>query len=306
MTVPPLNGSSPYGPILTGIGVLNAGKISDSAKAAFVSDVILLLTNGNANGATLSPIGSIFPLPPVPGPEVPVLVPPGLEPIFWFGPDPTAPLQEPALLSEADTPFWHQIFIDGLFQGTATALDLAGNTPLFPMFDISAPFQLPPLPLPFTLPDLAAALKLPVPKLLLKLPTLGIQLSLPSISIPSIPIPALPKLPPLPMLPQFLLGLFQLPFQLLLKLLVPPDISLIFDLPNLPAAVFKVAFGLILDLFISLGIPSPFPLLPKAFIASIIVYLKNVIAMVCCVIVGNIVGMGAMAQTVGVTLGLLK
>lgn len=302
-----LAAKTPYDPVLTGIGVLTAGQISDAARAAFVADVGLLLLKGNAKGSTLVPIGSLFSLPPVAGPNVPGFS--GPEPLFWFNPDPAplAALQVAALSDPTKTGYWHAIFIDTLFQQVAVALDLPGNTPLFPMFDISAPFGIPPLPLPFTLPDLAIALDInPLPKLLLKLAGLNIKVSIPSVSIPTIPIPQLPKLPPLPLLPDFLLGMFQLPFKLLLQVLVPPDISLVFDLPNLPAAVFKLAFQLVLDLFTALGLPSPFPLLPKAFVASLIVYLKNVVAMVCCVIVANIVGTGAMAQGVGIVLGLLK
>lgn len=311
----PLQAATPYDTSLYGIGLLDApgGKISDAGKKAFVADVIKLLTLGNANGATLAPIASIVPIPPpgVPGTNDgkvlgPTLLPPFLEPLFWFGPDPTAPLQAPALLDPTQTPMWHSIFIDTLYQGTADLLDLPGCTPLFPIFDVSAPFGFD-LPIPFALPDLAAKLGIPlIPKLLIKLAQLKIKLSLPSISLPSLPSITLPQLPPLPDLPNLVIGLILLPFKLMLKLLVPPMVSLAFDLPGLPTVVFKLAFELLLELFASFNLPvPPFPLLPKAFIASLLVYIKNIIAMTIVDIIVNLVGTGSIALGVGVLLGLV-
>ena len=303
----PLIAKTPYDPALTGIGLLKNGKVSDSGRARFVEDVVLLLTLGNRSGRTLAPIASLFPLPPIPGPVVPNLniLHPGTEPIFWFEPDPAAALLTTTLLDKKKTAYWHTIFVDTLYDQTAVALDLAGNTPLFPIFDVSAPFGID-LPIPFTLPELAAKLSITPPELAAKLVDLNIKLSPPSLSIPTIPVPTLPKLPPLPLLPDLLLGLFTLPFKLLIKLVVPPKIDILLDIPNLPKAVFTIAFDLLLDLFKELGLPSPFPLLPKAFVASIIVYLKNVVAMVCVDLVAQLVGTGAIAHGVGLVLGLVS
>jgi len=310
----PLNASTPYDNSLWGIGLLDApkGKISQAGKDAFVNDVIKLLTVGNANGSTLTPIASIVPLPPpgVPGTNgndlmAPTLLPPFTEPVFWFGPDPTAQLQKPVLLDASQSPMWHSIWVDTLYQGAADLLDLPGNTPLIPIFDVSAAFGFD-LPIPFALPDLALKLNLTPPQLLVKLASLKIKLSLPAISLPNLPTIALPQLPPLPQLPNLVIGLLTLPFNLMLKLLVPPKVSLAFDLPNLPTVVFKLAFELLLELFLSFNIPlPPFPLLPKAFIASLLVWMKNVIAMTVVNIVTNLVGTGTIAQGVGTLLGLL-
>lgn len=302
----PLNAKTPYDRALTGIGLLQGGKISDSGRKRFVEDVVLLLTLGNHNGRTLAPIASLFPIPPIPGPKIPSLNPlhPGLEPIFWFDPDPLAAILTTTLLDRQKTAYWHTIFIDTLYDQAAVALDLAGNTPLFPIFDVSAPFGID-LPIPFTLPQLAGKLSITPIQLAAKLVDLNIKLSPPSLSIPSIPVPKLPKLPPHPLLPDLLLGLFTLPFKLLIKLVIPPKLDIVLDIPNLPKAVFAIAFDLLLDLFKELGLPSPFPLLPKTFVASIIVYLKNVVAMVCVDLVAQLVGTGAIAHGVGLVLGLV-
>lgn len=302
----PLNAKTPYDHILTGIGLIEGGKISDAGKKAFIEDVILLLTLGNRDGKTLVPIASLFPLPPVGGPPFSNLniINPELEPLFWFGPDPLAALQATTLLDENSTPFWHKIFIDILYTQTALALDLPGNTPLFPIFDVSAPFGID-LPIPFTLPDLAVKANIqPLPKLMIKLADLGIKVSVPSISIPSLNIPQPIELPPFPKLPELLLGLFELPFKLLISLLIPPKIDLAFDLPNLPKTIFGLAFDLLFELLKGLGLLE-IPLLPKAFIASLLVYMKNVISMVCVDIIGNLVGVGSIALGVGIVLGLV-
>lgn len=310
---PSVQPGSTYKPILTGIGLLQGGKLSQAARDAFVNDVLKLLALGNASGKTLIPIGSLFPLPPIGGPLVPNLNPfaPALEPIFWFGPDPFVALQAPVLRDETQSPFWHQIFLDILFEQTAVAMDLPGNTPLFPIFDVSGAFGID-MPIPFTLPDLAikltAKLSFPfLPSLMIKLAGLGISLKPPILSLPIPPLPSINfQLPPFPQLPDLLIGLFLLPFKLILSLLIPPNMSLVLNIPGLPSVVFKVAFQLLLDLFASLGLPTnPFPLLPKAFIASLIVYMKNIVAMACCDLLGMLIGTGGLTQGVGKLLGLL-
>jgi hypothetical protein len=308
--------ASPYGKILTDVGLIGAnGKISNAARQRYVADVSLLLINGNHKGKTLFPISEIIAMPPIPGPIVPSLNPLISKPenFFWFNPDPILALGTIALLNKNhETDFWHQIFIDFLFEKSALMLDLPGSTPFFPIFDASGPFGVE-LPLPFTLPDLAAELKILPPELAIKLAKLGIKVALPSLptlpEIPTLPIPLgfpggipLPfiALPPFPMLPELLLGLIKLPVTLIGSLIT--DISLAFDIPGLPKKIFDLAFKALLLLLDGLGLLN---LLPKTFIASIIVYMKNVIAMVCVVIIGLLIGSGSITKSLAIMLGLI-
>ena len=141
---------------------------------------------------------------------------------------------------------------------------------------------------------------MPPPKLLIKLADLGIKLSPPSLPIPPIP-PSLPNflpnvpgltLPGLPALalPELLIGLIKLPFDLLVKLAIP-DVGLILDLLSFKFdAVFNLAFDLVVKLLQPL-----IPIVPKIIIASILIYLKDVVAMVIVDIVGLIIGAGGAA-----------
>ncbi len=311
----PLIAKSPYDNVLTAIGLLENGKISQSGVDAFVDDVALLLTVGNVGGKTLKPISSLFPFPPLPGP----LSGPLKQELFWF----SATTSAGAIIALKDpkkSPIWHTIFIDTLYQNVAKLLDLQGNTPLFPIFDPSAPFGVE-LPFPFSQIDLIKAIKTTPPQFLAKLAKSGIKLSLPSLPIPALPslsptfvkfdasgIPSLsisPTLPPNPTLELLVGGLIKLPFSVLTSLLVPPQTKLVYDLPNLPKLVTETVFETFLEVLKSVGF-NLVTLLPTELIASIMVFLKNVVAILCVVIVSNILGTGTIALGVGKTLGLVK
>lgn len=308
----PLNASSPYAPVLTGIGLLQDGKISQPAIDTFVANVALLLTAGNHEGKTLIPIASVIPLPPVPGPKI------AGEDLFWFDPDPVGGVIAAALLDRNKSSMWHAVFIDLIYSTTATLLDLAGNTPLFPIFDPSAPFGVD-IKIPYTPPELASKLKVAPPQLLAKLAGAGIKVSIPAFQIPSVvpPLPQVPKFdetgkllsvslgkfPDAPALPDLVIGLIQLPIKLLINLVLPPSIKLVADIPNLPKLVFTAAADLLKSLLDGLGLVVG--LIPKTLLATLIVYLKNVVAMVCVVIVSQIVGTGNFALGVGQLLGLV-
>lgn len=305
----------PYSGILTGVGLIDGGKLTPKARSTYVDEVLGLLATGNAEGKGGSPTTQIFsslvPLPPVPGPVIFNVTTLQSEPLFWFGPDPLAAVMATLLKDEKKTPVWNAIFPDLLYAKTASALDANGATPLFPLFDVSCAFpDLEGFPIP--IPDLAAKLKLTPPKLLIKLAQLGFSLSPPSIPLPPIP-PSLPDflpkvpgltLPGLPSLalPDLLIGLIKLPFDLLVKLAIP-DIGLILDLLSFKFdAVLKLAFDIVVKLLEPL-----IPIVPKIIIASILIYLKDVVAMVITDIVGLIIGAGGAAtKTVAKATGLIS
>lgn len=294
--------SNPYGPILTGVGLISGGRLTDAARTRYVEEVIALLVTGNRNGRGGSPTTQLFsslvPLPPTSGPEIFNVTTLKSEKLFWFDPDPFAALIAAVLLDKSASPVWNALFPDLLYGKTAVALDANGSTPLFPIFDVSVAF--PNIKaFPLTLPELSIQANItPLPKLLLKLSELGIQLSLPSLPIPPIPpalptfgLPALPglTLPGLPdiFIPELFLGLIKLPFDILIKLIAPPDLGLVLDLPGLPKLVLKIAMEIVIDLLQPL-----IPIVPKLLIASILIYVKDVVAMVCTDLVGMLVGAG--------------
>lgn len=300
---------NPYGPILTGVGLLEGGKLTKAAKDKYKLEVLALLATGNADGKGGSPstkiFNSIVPLPPIPGPVIPNVTTLQMEPVFHFGPDPLAALMA-STLTEENCPIWYAIFPNLLYEKTAVALDMNGATPLFPIFDVSAAFDID-LPIPFALPELAVKLSMPLPKLMIKLPTvLKIPPPLPSIPLPPIP-PALPDLalqlpiPPLVLL-DLCIGLIKLPFDLLLSLVLPPKLDLVLDLPGLPKVVLKLALDIVLKLLLDLGL---LLIVPKLFIASLLIYLKDVVAMVCTDIVGALLGAGNIAKGVAGLTGLV-
>jgi len=306
----------PYGPILTGIGMLDSGKLTPAGKAGYVADVLGLIAKGNAKGAcsgcsagTQLFAGLIGGLPPVPGPPIVNVTTLAVEPLFWWDPDPVAALMATLLVDDTKTPIWNAIFPDGILATTATGLDLIGNTPLFPLFDVS--LLVPTLNIfPVPLPELAVKLNLLPPQLLIKLAGLGIQLKLPS--LPSIPVLTLPSfgLPPdlalkaALAIPQLVIGLIELPFKLIIKLLLPPDISLVIKLLTLDiSAVFNLALSLLIELLVSLDL---LLITPKLLIASLLIYLKDIVAMVCVDLVGQLVGSGgALTKIIGTGTGLI-
>ena len=301
----------PYGPILTGIGLLQGGKLSPAGLQSYTSEVLQLLAGGNAKGQSpaLAPWGTLIGgFPPVPGPTIVNVTTLSEEPLFWFGPDPIAELMAATLIDDTKCPIWQTLFPNGIVSTTATALDLPGNTALFPLFDVSVAF--PNITVfPIALPDLAVQVGIPLlPKLLIKLAGLGIKLSLPSLpSLPTLTLPSFGFPPSLALqaaiaIPQLILGMIELPFKLLLKLLLPPNLSLILDLIQFKfTAVFNIAFSLLLELLLPLV-----PIVPKLIVASLLVWLKDTVSMLCVDLVGMIVGSGGfLTKSVGIATGLI-
>jgi hypothetical protein len=299
--------ASLYGPILTGVGLLQDGKLPKSAKDKYLIEVSSLLLTGNEGGHGGSPttkiFSSLFPLPPVAGPLITNVTTLSTENAFWFKPDPFATLIATQLNDPNNNPMWHIIFEDILLEKTAVALDINGSTPLAPaVFDAS--FLVPNISFPPTPPDLAIGLNITPPELAAKLIELGISLQIPSIpSPPNIKFPDINlPIPPL-VLVDLCIGLIKLPFDLLLKLVLPPAIDIVLNLSGLPKLVFDLAFDIVLQLLIDLGL---LLIVPKLFIASLLIWLKDVVAMICVDIVGLIVGAGGgMTKSVAVLTGLV-
>lgn len=306
--------ASLYDPILTHAGLLQGGKLSQAAKDRYVTEVLALLVTGNADGQGGSPFTRIFnsivPLPPIPGPLI--FNPSTLkeEPFFWFGPDPLAAVMSTQLVNRDNNPVWHAIFVDLLYEKTALAFDLPGTTPLFPIFDISVPFG-GALPIPFTPPDLAAKLSVTPPELAVKLIGANLALSLPSIPVPPIP-PALPapidvsivaNVPGFALM-DLLIGLIKLPFDVMTQLVLPPSIDLVatVKLPSLPGVVLKIAIDALLGLLTSLGM---LVTIPRIFVASLLIYLKNIVGMLCADIVGMLLGAGDISNGIAGLTGLI-
>lgn len=295
---------NPYGKILTGVGLIDGGKLTEAARTTYVNEVIGLLTTGNADGKGGMPTTKIFssllPLPPIAGPTIFNVTTLQPEPLFWFGPDPLAAMMATLLTDKQKTPIWNAIFPDLLYAKTAAALDANGSTPLFPLFDVSIAF--PDLEgFPIAIPDLAVQANImPPPKLLIKLADLGLSLSPPSLPIPPIPPPFPPFMPIMPelslpglpslALQDLMIGLIKMPFDLLVKLAIP-DVGLILDLLSLKLdGIFNLAFDIVLKLLEPLV-----QIVPKILIASILIYLKNVVAMVATDIIGLIIGANGVA-----------
>lgn len=299
-----------YDPILTSIGLLESGKLTKKASDKFWDEVTALLILGNVNGKGMpNVITTVLPIPPV-DPIPPILnVSTGkVEKVFWFEPDPTATIAATFIKDRKNAEMMHIIFLDVLFEKTAQLLDMKGQTPLAPIFDVSAVLPDINLPLPYTPPDLIAKLKITPPELPKFLAKLGIKIPPDPPSFPA--IPTLPKLPtialqlPAPplILELFIEKLFQLPFLVLKKLFLPPNLSLITDLPNLPALVFKLAFDIVLSLMVEFNMMA---VVPRTFSAAILVYIKNVVGMIVTDLIGLIVGTGGIAKTGAQLCGLI-
>jgi hypothetical protein len=297
-------------PILTHCGVVDtSGKLIPSGRAAFVADVIALLTAGNADGKGLLLAKALgVPVPPVGGPPFPApqLVPPGIpiEPIFYFGPDPTAILSTPYLMDPKG--LWSQIFVDGLYAAIATALNLPGSyvPPLFDpsIYGIDFSFKL-----PGDLPTLAA--KLPtvlapqIPKLILKL------------GVPSLPIPAPPAIPPifsipnfpppLPIPPPINFGIGLAFPDLFIKFLAGIPSLIIPAVPTSLPDLFLKPFSVLLELFFKIAAElNLFLTSPKLLVATMLVIIQNVVTMIVCDIIGMILGSGDIVKAFAVFGGL--
>lgn len=304
--------ASPYGKILTGIGLIDGDKLSQSAKDGFIDEVGTLLRTGNANGvggsATTKIFSALVRLPPSAGPELSVGTEGDSANAFWFPADENADVIIDKLKNEETA--WHKNILIGMYEKVAKQLDANGSTPFFPVFDSSIAFpnvkKFPILP-----PELAVkANQLPPPKLLAKLASLGIEASAPSPPSPpsvapeikdySVPGVEYPGPPPI-VIDKFMNDMSNMPFTVLAKLIAQPDISMAVNPTGLPDTVFKKAFEVVTS---SLDDSDIVKVVSPLFTASMIIYVKNVVAMICVDIIGMLVGAGgsmtkAMASLTG-------
>ena len=295
---------------LTDIGYLKDGALSDSARVAFLDNVAMILDAGNvgdpaffllhvAKGTPLSDEGVLIPLAP-------------LGSMFWPG------IWD--LESHAEQfPTFHQIILDTMMQGVAVGLDIPGNTPFAPIMD-------PTLPLP------ALDLELPplgLPDFALMIPTFPISLfemfDIPAVDWPALilklPLPKIPPdipLPPLPPLPiDIALSLdiplppaIPLPFPYLDFIMIPFDLFLVLvlDLPGLLAALPNPMWIIewIIEKIIEIILKIIPPLLAAvAFLASIVVWVKNIVVILALCIVASILGAGLIVTILAKFFGLL-
>ena len=297
-------------PILTHAGVLDAsGKLTDSAHAAFVAQVIALLTTGNVGGKGLLLSRAIdVALPPVGGPKLPAptLINPTLEEqILWFGPDPTVVLSTPYLMDRNG--IWSKLFVDGFYAGILKALNLNGTyaPPVFDptIYGIDFDFDL-----KVDLPTLA----IKIPEIITpKLPDLLLKLGIPKLEIPPfpaipplpiIPLPPIPTPPPIPGLdPRFNVTLVLPEFFMQIAIGIPPLI-----IPSIPLSIPDL-FPIIplIDLFLEVMIKLNIALVsPKLLVATMLVMLQNISIAIACDIVGLFLGSGSIVKAVATFGGL--
>jgi hypothetical protein len=301
----------------SGVGMLDLqGNLTQAARDAFTTQVILLLTSGNANGKGAK-ISSLLGIPFPPPSGVKVLDPDKLltdptDPLadlFWFAPSPFAPLTFDTL-RDPNGAYQKQI-ITNLYQPLIKAMSLKGNAIAPPILDYSG-FLPPDISIDLTLPDLPKIAAV-VPNVL-ALQALGIDLGdipsfvanlaavIPSPSIPEIPTPPIPQYE-FVIFSKLFSGILALPFKLLPELITkfsPPSL-LAPSPPELFNLILGLFFGLFLDLLKTLGLVL---ILPKLLIATCIVLIQNTVAAMAPMVVSQIIGTGLVVKTIGQALGL--
>lgn len=312
--IAPTSPPSPNKKILTHVGLLKDGKISQKAKDRFIDSVVAVVAGGNNNGKMpgVIPIDPSLPtfldlvgvgMPPSPaGVKFLNFSTFKMEDQFWFDPDPVLAVLYTDMKNIEKYQPWHSVWIDTLYEGMANALDVVGNTPFFPLIDWTFAFPGISIPLNLGLQFVSYMLNLPTLDFMVKLPGIGFKIP--------------PTLPPFP--PSFKLPTLSLPslsldinfnlkilFELFLKL---PSIilDLIVKFPNinlpmfgLPSLVIKLIFNLILPFF------KIVPIVPKLIVATLLVLIKNLVGMIVCDIIGLVVGTGTIVTAAATKLGLV-
>jgi hypothetical protein len=315
-----------------GAGVLGSdGKLTPTARAKFVTDIVSVVANGNQDGTGIKYTG-FLPLPifPSAGPKV-ILDPlrPDGENLFWFKAEPLALATLP-ILSDPNKEF-QKLIVTGLYEPLVQMLNLNGDHPLFPVFDPTCVIDLGKFPniqlgdipsilaklaiqfaamaVPSTLP--AAKIKLAVDfgisdlhiadTLKLLVPPVPPKPPLPP--IPSIPIPLVP-VPKAgiatPNFPDLALGVFKIPtalFPQLITLVISPSI----DPPALLLKIIGLIVDAILTLLQALGLLTG---LPKLLLATMMVIVKDLAVMLLCVVIGRVLGTGALVKIIATLGGL--
>jgi hypothetical protein len=304
-----------YEPVLTYVGFLENGKLTKKAIDQFISETGLLINQGNIDGKTLVPLATILSIPPIKTLQLAS----GFD-LFQFPPVPiVGPLIVNTLKDRSTAEMWYTIFIDTLLPSIASLLNIAGATPLAPIaFDPSGIFDLDPkvkIPLPFTPPDILKGLKVPmlIPEIVAKLPSISIPKipSLPSLDFPTLYIHKTPNIKLLipsiadMTLPKFMLGILKIPILALQQLLVPPKLDIVLPLIKAPpdiSAIVKIVFDLLLSLLQDIFDLTAFPV---TLIASLVVLMKDVVAMLVVVIISQLLGTGNIVKAASGLVGLI-
>lgn len=307
-------------PILGPVGVGLVGddnKLTQTARDAFVAQVILLLAGGNLDGKGPK-ISSLLgiPFPPIPGPKLidpdRLLLTPNdpLGDLFWFNPSPIAVMTTPMLVDpEKD---YQKIIVTNLYEPLVKMLNVPGNVVAPPLFDPTCFFEV-----DVEIPEFLADLNLALPNPALQVdfankydidPSLVAKFALDIVKIPAAPpVPPPLPIPPLPefdfiIFPDLFLAILTLPLEIL-----KPDfvISLItVPVPD-PGEIFLKIVGIAIDIVLkALEAIGLLAILPKLLIATIIVLMQNMVCMMVCDIVGCVLGTGQVVKTVGSLLGL--
>jgi hypothetical protein len=303
-----------------GVGVLGSDeKLTQAARDSFTSQVITLLTSGNADGKGAK-ISSLLGIPFPPPANIKLFDPDRLltnpaDPmgdLFWFDPSPFAPLTFDSLRDPESG--YQKIIITNLYESLMKVMNLNGNAAVPPILDYTG-FLPPNISIKLTLPDLpkiAVALPNGIPAL----EALNLELG----DIPSfvaniatiVPTPSIPSLPSIP-IPEFDFIIFPKLFEMLLtlpitllpkliaKLSVDPLKLLTPSPPELFNLVLQLIFGLILDLLKEIGLLT---ILPKLLVATFIVMIQNAVIALLCMAISQVIGTGLVVKTVGQALGL--
>jgi hypothetical protein len=318
-----------------GAGLLDSnGKLTKSARDKFCVDVLSIMANGNENGMGLLHTVPPLPLPvfPVPGPKVAISITnPSGEDFFWFKPDPLIALASTPVVLDPQKEY-QKLIIDKVYEPLCGMLNVSGKTSLGPVFDptifvdLSKPkfanIKLPDIPsllaeiiiqanlaapgLP-TMP--AAKIKLALDYGISDLKILDlIQLVLappiplpPIIVIPEIPIPPLPSSGiPSFIMPDLVLGLFKIPLDLLPQLITLIT-SISIDPMDLFTKIIELIVKMVLSILEKLGMIVG---VPKLLLSSLMVIIKNMTGMLLCVIIGSLLGTGALVKIVSTLIGL--
>lgn len=303
---------------MTHIGLLDSnGELTQPARERFIAEVLMLLQNGNRDGKGMRNIlTEILPIPPTdPTPSFIDPITGAEEQLFYFGPDPFAPLMLAILPDKTKCPTYHAIWLDGMFAGIAKAFNVEGAAVAPPVMDPTIAFPNVKLPDPIKLPiltppefpkflaELMAAPEIPkfIAEFTAKLP--DILPPLPKFpELPSIPMPDMPGMPELA-LPKITIELLTALFP---KIFVPAFlIDLITKLPDLPGGLFKFVWSIVFDLLVEILKLIPIPPSPKSLIATLLVTLKNIVVMVIVDCIGLAIGAGAICKLVATVFGLV-
>jgi hypothetical protein len=309
----------------------NSDKLTQAARDRFISEVILLQMNGNANGMGVSKFNPLLqiPIPPIQGPDVPSLniLGPKTQPLFWFSPDPFALLSQPILTDKNGV--YQKIWLNGIYEPLVAALNLSGQTSLGPVIDPTIVIdtsldkfknlsidKLPQIMAELFIQVSLANIPISAPAAKIKLsadfgvgePQIPDLISLltasPNLAVPSFTIPNVPSLPN----PSGLSVNFTFPNVVieLLKapLVVLPQIFTKISINLDPIGILKTIFQLlttVLELAYAALLISGAPTL---LISTLIIIIKNLAGILLCDAIGSLLGTGLMVKIVSNLVGL--